>query len=305
MKHTSTITILTLLIAVLAAIATTTGVISNDGPGRYEYNSIRGKSVTIYGRGLYKHMSAEVAPQGIAQDYITLFAAVPLLIASLIKARRGSLKGHYLLSGTLGYFLVTYLFYTVMGMYNQMFLVYVSLMGASFFAFILTLFSLNMLKLPLYFKPTTPIKSTGAFLILISASIALLWLSIVVPPLLEGTVIPVQVEHYTTLIVQGVDLGILLPAAIICGYLWLRKKPIGYLLTPVYFIFLSLLMTALTAKVIGMSTLGYNVIPVIYVIPAFNLLTVICTIGILRSISKVPVKIKQQYHEKAMATKDF
>jgi hypothetical protein len=34
---------------------------------------------------------------------------------------------------------VTYLFYTVMGMYNQLFLVYVVLLSTSFFAFLLSL----------------------------------------------------------------------------------------------------------------------------------------------------------------------
>jgi len=135
---------------------------------------------------------------------------------------------------------------------------------------------------------STPAKWTGSFLIFNSIVIALLWLSIVVPPLLNGTIIPSQVEHYTTLIVQGLDLGILLPAAFISGVLFIRKKHYGYLLAPVYFIFLSLLMTALSAKVIAMKILGYNVIPVIFIIPAFNLITIICTIIILNKIKETP-----------------
>ncbi len=248
--------------------------------------SIRGKTVTIYGKGLYKHMSAEVAPQGIAQDYITLFVAIPLLIFSLLMVRKGSMKGKYLLAGTLSYFLVTYLFYTTMGMYNKMFLAYVALMGMSFYAFILTLLTFKTSKLPGLFLRSTPVRSTGGFLIFNAISIAILWLSIVVPPLLNDTMIPAQVEHYTTLIVQGLDLGLFLPAAFICGVLLIRRRPFGYLLAPIYFIFLSLLMTALTAKVIAMSLYGYNVIPVILIIPTFNLLTIVCTIALLRNIKE-------------------
>src|SRR4051812_26086283 len=114
------ITYLVVLIALFACIATTTGIFSHDGHGKYTYQSIRGRVVTIYGKGLYKDMSAEVAPQGIAQDIVTLFAGIPLLIVSLLLTRKGSWKGRYMLSGTLGYFLVTYLFYTVMGMYNKL-----------------------------------------------------------------------------------------------------------------------------------------------------------------------------------------
>jgi hypothetical protein len=261
------------------------GIFSNDGRGQFEYTSIRSKSVMIYGKGLYKDMSAEVAPQGIAQDYVTLFIAIPLLILSFFKAREGSLKGRYLFAGTLGYFLVTYLFYTVMGMYNVMFLPYVILMGASFYSFILIILSFDTNALQNSFKPSTPVKITGGFLVFNSIVIGLMWLSIVIPPLLDGTIIPLQVEHYTTLIVQGLDLGILLPAGLISGVLLIRKKPSGYLLAPVFFVFLSLLMTALSAKIIAMKILDYNVVPAIFIIPSFNVITIICCLIILRSIT--------------------
>ena len=284
MKYKQTITGLVFFIALLGIAATTMGVFTTDGPGLYQYQSIRGKSITIYGKGLYKDMSAEVAPQGIAQDYITLLAGVPLLIISLFMARKGSIKSRYVLAGTLGYFLVTYLFYTVMGMYNKMFLVYVVLMGCSFYCFILLLFSFDTKNLDKSFRMSTPVKWSGGFLIFNSIAIGFLWLSIVVPPLLDGSVIPAQVEHYTTLIVQGLDLGILLPAAFICGVLLIKKRALGYLLAPVYLVFLSLLMTALTAKVIAMSVFGYNVIPVIFIIPTFNLISIVSTVALLKNI---------------------
>jgi hypothetical protein len=296
-KNNTIITILVILIAALAAWTTTTGIVSNNGSGPYTHQSIRGKTVTIYGKGLYKHMSAEVAPQGIAQDYVTLCLGIPLLLVSLWRARKGSRKGQYLLAGTLGYFLVTYLFYTVMGMYNQLFLSYVVLMGTSFYGFILTLLSIDTKGIETVFKPSTPTKATGSFLLFNTIAIGLLWLSIIVPPLLNGTIIPDQVEHYTTLIVQGLDLGILLPAAFICGVLWMKRKPLGYLLAPVYFIFLSVLMTALTAKVVAMALLGYNVIPVIFIIPTFNLVTVICCIAILKNMVEPSAVTKKALYE--------
>ena len=297
MKNIKAIIILIATIVVFSSITTTMGILSNDGAGAYQYKSIRGKDVTIYGKGLYKDFSAEVAPQGIAQDYVTLSIGIPLLFIGLWLAHRGSTRGKYLLAGTLGYFLVTYLFYTVMGMYNKLFLAYVVLLGAAFYAFVLTILSFDVKRINELFNTTTPVKSTGSFLIFSSIAIGLLWLSIVVPPLLDGTIIPVQVEHYTTLIVQGLDLGILLPAAFISGVLWLKKKPMGYLLAPVYFVFLSILMTALTAKVMAMALLGYNVTPVIFIIPTFNLITIICTITILRNIQESVTTAKTIRHE--------
>jgi hypothetical protein len=113
------------------------------------------------------------------------------------------------------------------------------------------------------------LKSLSGFLIFTSVTIGLLWLSIVIPPALDGSV-PVETEHYTTLVVQALDLSILLPASFISGVLLIKRNPYGYKLASVYIIFLAILMTALTAKVIAMRSLGYNVIPVIFIIPVFN-----------------------------------
>jgi len=284
MPHLKTITVLVLFIAIMAGVVTIMGMFTEQGPGPYQYESIRGERVEIYGQGLYKHMSAEVAIQGIAQDYITLFLGIPLLLIALYWARTGALKGRFLLAGTLGYFLVTYLFYLVMGMYNQLFLIYAFLLGSSFFAFSLTLLPFDPVNLPRAFRDKTPVKLAGGFLIFNAIMIGLLWLSIVVPPLLTGTVYPAALDHYTTLIVQGLDLGLLLPLAVVSGILLIRKQPLGYLLGPVYFVFLGLLMSALTAKLIAMGLRGYTIIPAIFIIPVFNLLSITGAILLLRDI---------------------
>lgn len=73
MTQKNIITILVIVIVCLSAITTSVGFFSDYGPGSYNYESIRGEIVKIYGRGIYQHMSADVAIQGIAQYYISLF----------------------------------------------------------------------------------------------------------------------------------------------------------------------------------------------------------------------------------------
>lgn len=286
MRHKTSITVLTGLIIMFAGLAASVGIFSSDGTGPYPVTTVRGHSVTVYGNGIYKHMSQDVAPQGIAQDYVTLFVAIPLLAFALFRARRGSLKGRFLLTGILGYFMVTYLFYLVMAMYNLLFPVYTILLATSFFAFALAFRGLSQDRLYSYFGKETPVTVTGGFLIFNSLIIAFLWLSVVVPPLLDGSIIPVQVEHYTTLIVQGLDLGLLLPLSFLSGLLLIHKKPMGYLMGPVYIGFLSLMMTALTAKVIAMGLLGQKVIPAIIIIPIFNIIAIACMILLLRHLQQ-------------------
>ncbi|PWN06288.1 hypothetical protein [Rhodohalobacter mucosus] len=278
------VTVLVIFIVLLAGVAASAGIFSGSGPGSFEIESVRGETVQIYGKGIYKHMSADVAPQGIAQDVVTLFIGIPLLLIVFWQTRKGSLRARFLLAGVLGYFLVTYLFYLVMGMYNALFLVYAALLGLSFHAFSLVMISLGSLDLQQLFTERTPHKAAGAFLMIDAVLIGALWLQIVVPPLLDGTIIPLQVEHYTTLIVQGLDLGLLLPLAFVAGWLFYRKKPFGYLLAPVYLGFLSLMMTALVAKIIGMGILGQNIIPVIFIIPAITLISVYLLVKTLKVI---------------------
>ncbi|MFW5774992.1 MAG: hypothetical protein ACOCW2_01765 [Chitinivibrionales bacterium] len=284
MKHLKAVTVLVFTITALASWAAISGIVSDQGPGPFQHESVRGKTVTICGRGIYRHMSQEVAIQGVAQDYVTVFIALPLLLISLLLTAKGSLKARYAFAGTLGYILVTYLFYLTMGMYNPFFLAYAALLGSSFFAFSLTLISFNVRTLPAVFSEKTPTRLTGGFLIFNAVCIGFLWLSVVVPPLLEGTIYPVQLEHYTTLIVQGLDLGLLLPLAAVSGLLMMARKPFGYLLGPVYLIFLSFLMIALTAKIVAMGMRGYPIIPVIFIMPTFALIAIACSVALIRSI---------------------
>ncbi|HCE54832.1 MAG TPA: hypothetical protein DER05_07430 [Lutibacter sp.] len=290
MKNKKVITILVILIAILSLIATLTGIFSKGGSGEYEYKSIRGQTVKIYGEGVYHHMSSDVAIQGIAQDYVTLLIGIPFLLLALNRFRTQSLKGKFLLAGVLNYTFLTYLFYMNMAMYNSLFLVYVALTGLSFFALVLTLLSVETDQLPDIFNKNTPVKFIGGFLIFNAVSIALLWLGVVVPPLLDKSIVPLAVQHYTTLNVQAFDLSLFLPISFVAGLLLIRKSKFGYLIAPVYLIFLSMLMIALIAKIIAMALSGVNVIPAIFFIPCIAVVAMVCSIILLKNIKSQTYK---------------
>ncbi len=284
MKNKKSISILVLLISFASLIAASFGIFSKEGPGNYEYESIRGEKIVIYGKGLYQHMSADVAIQGIAQDYITLFFGVPLLLISLFFARKGSLTGLYVLAGTIGYFLVTYLFYLTMAMYNQIFLIYAFLLGTTFFAFILTALEFSIDSIKTIFKSEKLVRNAGIFLIINASLVGLLWLGIVLPPIFDRTIYPKELRHYTTLIVQGFDLGLLLPIAFVVGILAIEKNRFGFLFTPIYMIFLSLLMIALVSKILFMAGAGQNVFPVIFIMPTIALISITFSVMLLKGI---------------------
>lgn len=269
MNHRRTIILLTSLIIVLSSIAAGIGIFSNEGSGPFEYKSIHGENVLIYGKGVYGYMSAELAPQGIAQDFVTLFLALPALLVSLGYSLKGSIRGRFVLTGITAYLFVTYLFYLAMGTYSYLFLVYVMLLGTTASSLTINMLSLGQIDLQRLLKTKAPVKKAGLFLIFNGIAISLLWLGRIVPPLIDGSIYPDGLDHNTTMIVQGFDLALLLPLSIISGFLLYRKSEAGILLGLIYLVFLSILMTSLTAKIIYMGILGQNIIPVVFIIPVF------------------------------------
>ncbi|HQH41116.1 MAG TPA: hypothetical protein PK825_05175 [Bacteroidales bacterium] len=283
MKTKQISSVLTVLIAILSGIAAFEGIHPGEDSGISVIRSVRGQDILLYGKGLYRHMSADVAIQGIAQDYVTLFIGIPLLLLSLWLYRRGHLKGQILLTGITSYFMVTYVFYLCMAMYNELFLMYVLLAGISFYSFLLLMIDLAGKVSAAQFSGRFFRKLSGWFLMVNALLIASLWLKVVLLPLVDGMLYPAAVQHYTTLIVQGLDLAILLPGSAISGILLLKNKKTGYLYAPIYLVFLCLMMTALLAKIIGMSLHGVPAGPAIVIIPLITLFTVGLTFSLLRS----------------------
>lgn len=286
MKYNRYISILVVIIAILSLLSCTIGIFSNSGPGSYEIESFRGERITIHGKGLYKDDSVAVASQGIAQDVITLILGIPLLLISLFQSLKGSLKGKLLLAGTLGYFLYTYISYVFLWMYNPMFIVYVVLMSASFFAFILSMMSIDISNLSNSFSKKLPVKFLGGFQIFFAMALFLLWIGKIAPTIVDGA-IPVGLEHYTTLVIQGMDLGFIVPIAFLSGVLLIKRKPYGYLLSSVIIMKGFTMGAAISAMIIGQYLAGVSIsIIEVVMFPAFSLLICLCMYLLLKNINK-------------------
>jgi hypothetical protein len=286
LKYKKSITLLSLIIIIFSFVAAVYGILSSGGEGRHEFKSIHGDIIQIYGKGLYQNDSVSIVSQGIAQDFVSIFLCIPLLIVALILFRRGLLKGKLLLAGTLGYFLYTYTSYTFLWMYNSLFLAYVILMSASLFAFVLTMMSFDIEKLNLHFNEKLPINFLSSFLFLLGTIIGVMWLGMIFQPLLKGT-IPAGLEHYTTLVIQAMDLGIIVPTSFLAGVLLRKRNPFGYLLTSVMIIKGLSMGTALTAMVIGQLLAGVELsLAIIVIFPVINLLMIYCLVLIMRNIKE-------------------
>jgi hypothetical protein len=180
-------------------------------------------------------------------DAFILVVGVPLLAFCTVAYRRGSLRGGLLLTGTLGYFLYNAISMTFNYAYNALFLVYVALFAASLFAFVLAFTSFDPSALAARFSSRLPHRGIAAFLFVVSLTLSGVWLGLSIFPALVRAEAPAELASYTTLVTHGLDLGIIVPAAAVAGFLVLRRVPFGYLLASTLLVISSVLGAGIIA----------------------------------------------------------
>jgi len=278
------------LITVLALLAAGFGLFTPNNGSTISFTTARGEIVELWGQGLYKYDTPIGATGFTAGDMITLFLAIPILLISVARYRRGSLRGGLLLTGALAYFLYTYTSLGFGAAYNNLFLVYTLIFSASLFGLILALLSFDVSALPSHFGPGLPRKGIGVFLIVSGVILSLIWLALsIVPALLADKAAP-EAYYYTTFITGIIDIGMVAPALILAGILIRRNAPIGYLLASTMLIFTCILGANLTAG--GIVQVAREVITIgqamVFTVP-FVILTLIAiwyTVLVFRNFSE-------------------
>ena len=257
MKNRQTVAVISILIIMLSAFVCILAVIPGTGTS-YTVISQWGEEIEINGSGLYGRDSRSYAVQGIAQDWVTLIIGIPLMLLSLKLSAKGSFRGKLLLTGVLGYFLYTYMSYAFLMTYNRVFLIYVALFSLSMFGFILSFFELRVEDIKTRIGPGFPAKSVSIFFIIMGLMLLFMWLGRIIPSITSGKA-PAGLETYTTLVIQAMDLGIIVPAAFICAAGLLRKTNIGYALSAVVVFKGATLFSAITAMAVLMKLNGITV----------------------------------------------
>lgn len=288
MKHNAILIRLSLGIALLALVASAAGLFGQGSGQPVAFTTARGETVMLYGHGLYRYDSANGASQMMGQDAVSLALGVPLLVLAVVLTARGSLRGRLLLTGALGYFLYTYASMAFLTAFNVLFLLYVALFSLSLFAFILALSGLD---------PEFVTRQVGAgfprvgIIVLMAALVAFLtvaWLGRIVA-VMQGTAGVNGLESYTTLVIQALDLGVIVPTAALTGILLLKKHPWGYVLSSVVLFKTTLFGAALVAMIVSQAMAGIPLQPVVTALfLAIILAGIALTFFMLRSIREVP-----------------
>jgi hypothetical protein len=179
--------------------------------------------------------------QAVGQDIANLVAYV-VLAALAVVAARGSTRAYLVWLGLVVFSSYSFAIYSFALHYGRFFLVYVAVFGLSVYALIGGMSALHPPRIKALFAPSAPVRPTAILLIVIGSIFYLLWLSEVVPTIGSGDA-PKALRDAGLLTnpVHVLDMGVLLPGAILTGVLLLRRNAWGFALAPpllVCFIFL-------------------------------------------------------------------
>ena len=291
MKGSNAVVWLSSLIALLALIAAGVGLFWQDGGGSFSFSTLRGQTVEMYGRGLYRYDTLFVAAGNRETDAVTLFLGIPLLVLSTLLYRRGSLRGGLVLTGALTWFLYVGASYALGAVaYNDLFLVYVTLFSASLFAFVLALTSIDLQILPSYFSSRMPRRGPAIFMFASGLLTLLVWLIEPITALIQGRP-PEHLGPYSTLFTNAVDMAIIVPAAFVAGGLILGRKPLGYVISVPLLVLEAMLAPLIVAQTVSQVRAGVSFTPGEMVGPiagflVLGLLAIWMIVALLRNISE-------------------
>lgn len=275
------------VICVLSAIVSMVGLLTSQGAQAFEFISITNETVMIYGTGIYAKDSISIVAQGVASDAVTLVLAIPVTLIALFQTLKQSFKAKLILTGMLGYFLYTYTSYTFLWNYNPLFIVYVVLMSLSFFTLVFMMLSFDLSTMKHHFRQPFKSKLILFFEWFIIIMLTLLWLSKLAVTWFSN-VPPVGLEHYTTLSIQALDLGFIVPITLFTALQLKKQTSLGFLLSAIMIIKGIALLTSITAMMINMALSGVAVSLIeVSVFTAFNLLGVAALFSLLKQIKLV------------------
>ncbi len=229
----------------------------------------------LFIRDLYRD-NPYFATQAVAQDFISLAVALPVLAVTAVLGGRGSLRAWLIWMGCLAYLIYTYVVAAFDDKFNALFLVYVALLGCSLYALIWGLATADLAALRARFSGRAPVRAVSAYLAALAVLFYSLWLKEIIPALLAGAIPQSIRDNGTpTNAVHVLDMAWILPAfGLAAVNLW-RRKALGYALAGILLTYGGLLILAVLSMVVFMLRAGFSVsapqVVIFGLILAFNL----------------------------------
>lgn len=208
-KNLSGNRILWLLIAVLSLVCAMVGVVC---PGIYS-----------------KVISDRMMPGTISQDLQTILASIVLLVLTA-RMKEGQYKKQIVVIGILSYLFYAYGVYSIERIYSPLYFCYLAVFGLSFYALVYGLVGLRREVVENIALPGLLRKIAVGFAFFVPLLFVPLWSSQIIPLIQQGNKLEFTYSIYV------LDLGLVMPAFAIIGWMAAKKRGLGLLLLPVLLI---------------------------------------------------------------------
>jgi len=237
------------LIASLTGIAAAVGVFARgDGSSALVTNE-RGLTYAMATTGVYAYNAQRVVAEGIGWDVFTLLVIVPSLLGASVFVARGSPRARLMTAGLLGYLVYMYLEYAVTWAFGPAFLLHVAIYGLSFVT------ACAVVSRIASDGPTDslgPIPRRGwiALNVGMAGLLTMLWLGRIASAL-QGDLATAGLTSDTTLTVQALDLGLVVPISLMSAWLVWRRTRLGTLVAAVWSIVFILMAAVIVAMLLS------------------------------------------------------
>ena len=165
-------------------------------------------------------------------DLTTLAIAVPVLIGSLVFARRGSSSAAQAVwLGVLAYSVYNYAYFVFGAEFNDIFVLHIALFSLSIITLVLAVASVDIDAIAARFRGARGTMWIGGFLAVVGAILGGLWVFLAIRFAITGELmadIPVDGIH----LVFAIDTSLLVPALVMAGVLLWRRTTGGFVFGP-------------------------------------------------------------------------
>jgi hypothetical protein len=211
--------------------------------------------------GVYRYNAERVVAEGVGWDVVTLFLTVPAMLIALPLVVRGSLNGRLFVLGLLAYYCYQYLEYAMFWAFGPLFVLFIVIFPAAAAAIAWILATIRLPDLATRVSTRFPRRSMAGLAFAVSAVLLLMWTKRIAGAL--GGSIDGVLLGQSTMVVQALDLGFIVPLAVFSGITVLRRRPIGYLLSAI----LVVKAVAMACAIAAMLLVAWSVEGTLEVVP--------------------------------------